>query len=517
MITDNLIAGVKSGQGHEESQSTNPRSRQLMPEKFKLATQEELELATKSADEAGQIFRKTSGQERAQLLKRIAFEIEALGDVLINRVHEETGLSKTRIIGERGRTCNQLRLFAELLEEGSWVEAIIDRLDSNTTIRKMQHPIGPVAIFTASNFPLAFSTAGGDTAAALAAACPVIVKAHPSHLGTNALVAEAITKAIQEVKMPAGIFSSLQGGKELGQKLVRHPRIQAVAFTGSLEGGKAIMQLANERAQPIPVFAEMGSINPLFVLPERLKTDKKMLAEQIAQSVNLGTGQFCTKPGLIIIQKEASFEPFLKSLSDAFAAQQASCMLHEKGFLNYEQKKSQVLSIDGVLSLVEQKKQSDNWVATPCLAMVDADDFLLHPYLQTEVFGPFTLIVHYRNEDQLLQLAQSLEGQLSASIFATEEELLKCKQLIDLMTQKVGRLIFNGVPTGVAVCPAMHHGGPFPASSNSAFTSVGTDSIKRFVRPVSYQNSPNSLLPDELKDGNPLNIWRIVNGKKGKI
>ena len=522
MIIENLIAGNRSAMGTASLQSVNPVTQKSLAEKFSIATATEVNNTVVAAYEAWKIYRKTTGKEKAIFLRTIAANIEDLGDTLIHRAMAESGLTEDRIKGERGRTCKQLCFFADLVEEGSWVDAIIDEAIPNrqplsrVDIRKMSVALGPVVVFTASNFPLAFSTAGGDTASALAAACPVIVKAHPSHLGTNALVAEAITMAAQQCHLPKGVFSSLQGGIEVGQQLVQHPLVKAVGFTGSYRGGKALFDLANSRLEPIPVYAEMGSNNPVFILPKKLKVDYQTLADTIAASVNLGAGQFCTNPGILVLQKSKAAEAFLQALKLAFAKLQAATMLNEGIFKSYKKGKAACINSKGVSVLFERENQNGEWKGEPSFARVSAAHFLQNKNLQEEVFGPFTLAVICDNEEEVMKVANSLQGQLTATLMGMPEELGNSINLVEILSQKAGRVIFNGVPTGVEVCSAMHHGGPFPSTSNALFTSVGADAIKRFVRPVTFQNMPNALLPAALKAGNPLKIWRTVNGKKTK-
>lgn len=521
MTTDNLIAGSQSAIGIKTLQSINPATRNKLPEKFPIATEAEINTAVEEAYEAWKIYKNTSGKEKAIFLRTIADEIENLSAVLTERAMAESGLPEGRINGERGRTCNQLRMFANLVEEGSWVDAIIDKPESDgrpnqIDIRKMSISLGPVAVFTASNFPLAFSTAGGDTASALAAGCSVIVKAHPSHLGTNTLVAKAISTAIKKCNLPKGIFSSLNGEISVGQQLVQHPKVKAVGFTGSNRGGKALFDLANNRPVPIPVYAEMGSNNPIFILPKKLKTESQNLATTIANSVNLGAGQFCTNPGILILEKDEATTSFLQSLKTEFSNLPSSTMLNEGIFKAYQNIKSSCVNSNGVKLEFEAEVKNEEWVGQPSFATVAAKDFLQNIKLQEEVFGPFTLLVLCNDKNEIMAVAQNLQGQLTCTVMGTEDELSKAVGLVEVITKKAGRVIFNGVPTGVAVCNAMHHGGSFPSTTNPQHTSVGTDAIKRFIRPVAFQNAPEFLLPQELRNENPLNIWRTINGKKVK-
>ena len=502
--------------------SVNPATQKTLTGSFPVATSAEIETAVKLAHEAWKFYKHTTGKEKAIFLRCIANEIEILGNSLVQRAIAESGLPEGRIKGEIGRTCNQLRLFSDLVEEGSWVNAVLDEALPNrqpmsrVDIRKMSISIGVVAVFTASNFPLAFSTAGGDTASALAAGCPVIVKGHPSHLGTNELVTKAITRAVKKCNLPKGVFSSLTGEIETGRQLVWHPLVKAVGFTGSFKGGKALYDLANSRPEPIPVYAEMGSTNPIFILQEKLKLDYAALAVTIADSVNLSAGQFCTNPGIIVLQKSEATSAFLENLKAAFSKFKSATMLNEGIYKAYNYGKKNCLTTTGVSVLYENKKGDAQWKAEPTVASVSASQYSENKNLQEEVFGPFTIVVICECEQEVLSVANNLPGQLTATVMSTNEELLDASDLIELLTQKAGRVIFNNVPTGVEVCYAMHHGGPYPSTSNSQYTSVGTDAIQRFVRPITFQNMPNILLPEALKQANPLNIWRTVNGKKMK-
>lgn len=517
MNTHNYIGYQSSAEGSQTFQAMNPATQTLLPGDFAIATPQEVDTAVTLAAKAWTSYRQTSGQQKAQFLRDIATEIEALGDQLIERACQESGLPAGRITGERGRTCNQLRLFAKVVEEGHWVDAVIDpampernplpRVD----IRRMLQAIGPVVVFTASNFPLAFSTAGGDTAAALAAGCPVIVKAHPAHPGTNALVSSAIIKAAQKNNLPEGVYASvLDNGFQAGTQLVQHPDVKAVAFTGSLNGGMALYRAAMERPEPIPVFAEMGSVNPVFIMPEQLAQDATSMARQMAASVTLGAGQFCTNPGLIFAIDDPATEQFAQSLEAAMLETTASTMLHEGIYHNYEAGKQRLLSEDGVQGV--SKTADEQWAGQPAVAQTTAKHFIDNPRLHEEIFGPLTLLVRCRDYAEMQKAATQLAGQLTATIFGPEAQLPNWQALMAILDQRVGRLIFNGVPTGVEVGYAMQHGGPFPATTDSRFTSVGADAIKRFARPVAYQNCPDALLPPALQQNNPLQLIRTVDG-----
>ena len=481
--------------------------------RFSPASKREVDLALEKAKKAFDSYRNVAAELKAKFLESIADEIEALGDDLLEMASRESGLPIGRFQGERGRTCGQLRLFASLLKEGSWVEASIDLADPERSplpkadIRKMLRPIGPVVVFTASNFPLAFLTAGGDTASALAAGCPVIVKAHESHLGVNEMVAGAIKRAAEKCAMPDGVFSSLNGsGYETGSELVMHPATKAVAFTGSFRGGKSLYDLAQQRDEPIPVFAEMGSINPVVLLDDKLKNSGEEVANTYAGSIALGVGQFCTNPGLLIAKKSEALENFKMVLGEALNSIVEQCMLNKGIADNYQRLRSEMLSKDGV-SLLNDNKEG----LSASLAGVSATEFLKDPELQEEVFGPYSLVVECEDDAEMEAVLLSLSGQLTATIMAEEAELSTYASWIDILANKVGRVIINGAPTGVEVCYSMQHGGPFPASTDGRFTSVGTGAIKRFVRPVAYQNMPDSLLPLELQNANPMGIWRLVN------
>lgn len=521
MTTNNIIAGVESSKGTEHLYATNPSSQEKLDGHFVIATANEIDQAANSAMEAWHTYKHTPGADKGRLLRAIADNIEQLGDTLVHRAMAESGLPEGRIKGERGRTCGQLRLFATLVEEGSWVKATIDTAQPDrkpmprVDIRKMYQSLGPVAVFGASNFPLAFSTAGGDTASALAAGCPVVVKGHPSHPGTHALVSQAITDAVRACDLPSGVFSAVNGGAAEGAILVKHPAIKAVGFTGSLGGGNAILQATYERAEPIPVYAEMGSINPIFLLPSLLEGDHKKTADQLAHSINMGAGQFCTNPGILVIPPSTQQEAFLTVLGQSFDELASHTMLNQGIYNNYESSKSKMINHDGVHPIT-RRATDGTWSAHPAVAQTTAHNFISNSQLHHEVFGPFSLAVVCESREDMLAVAQHLEGQLTATMIGTDDEIEQHTAVVDVLREKAGRVIFNGVPTGVEVGYAMHHGGPYPSASTSKYTSVGTDAILRFVRPICLQSAPQSILPDALKDDNPLNIWRLVDGIQTK-
>ena len=520
MITAQRIGLEISNIGHDTWQAIDATSAQKLAGDFTTATEKEVDLAVQKAADAFEEYRSMPSEKRAAFLRTIADEIEALGDILVQRVMQESALAEARVRSERARTTGQLRMFADLITDGSWVDAVIDHADVQRTppkpdLRRMLHPLGPVVVFTASNFPLAYSTAGGDTASAFAAGCPVIVKAHEAHPGTNALVAEAILTAARKTGMPDGVFSTLYAKDfTVGARLVTHPLIKAVGFTGSHTGGRALFDLAVKRKSPIPVFAEMSSINPIFLLPDTVQKNPESLASQIAASVNLGAGQFCTCPGLVIALDDAHILGFIELLKRAFDGYTPLTMLHSGIQENYIKRKSGFLDTSGVGT---EYLQADNHKAGPTIASVSASDFLLNPRLQEEVFGPFTMIVKCADSAEMQDVALHIHGQLTMTLCGSEKDLASALPLIELLREKAGRLVFNGVPTGVEVCNAMVHGGPYPATTDSRFTAVGSSAIRRWIRPVAYQNCPQELLPDALKDENVLGIWRMVDGVLGKV
>ncbi|WP_235297668.1 aldehyde dehydrogenase (NADP(+)) [Portibacter marinus] len=504
----NIIGKKISAKSDQIIKAVDPSNLSDLEGEFHVATNEEAEEAVKKAKAAAEKYSKVKGSKRAHFLRTIADKIEGLGDQLVKRVMQESGLPEGRVKGERGRTCAQLRFFADKVEEGSWVNAIINRGDVD--VRQCLEPIGPVVVFTASNFPLAFSTAGGDTASALAAGCPVIIKAHESHLGTNNLVAEVIMGAAVECGLPDGVFSSLNGaGNELGSFLVQHPDVKAVAFTGSYGGGKALYDLAQKRDEPIPVFSEMGSVNPVFILPDAMEAKTEEWAEAVANSVNLGAGQFCTNPGLLIVKRNEYLLAFSDQLVDAFTRLTPATMLNKGIFQSYERGRHQQSQQKGVvIKYAEMDDDPDSRKALPCLLEVGFQNFIDNPKLAEEVFGPLSVMIVCENDEELASVADHLQGQLTASFIGEKNELLAYSDLINKVKTKAGRIIVNGLPTGVAVVEAMHHGGPFPATTDVRFTSVGGNAIYRFVRPVCYQDFPDELLPDALKEENPLGINR---------
>ncbi len=486
---------------------------------FPDATPEKINEIMQEAWKAFHVYRKTSLKQRADFMRTIAREIENLGDELLKVTGEETNLPEARLRNERARTIFQLVSYADACERGDWLDiridtAISDRNPPKPDIRKMSVPLGPVVVFGASNFPFAYSTAGGDTATAFAAGCPVIVKAHPAHARTSEMIAQAILKAATACYLPTGVFTHVHGaGFEVGKTLVEHTYTKAVGFTGSFIGGKQLFDWANQRKEPIPVFAEMSSINPVFLLPEKMKESAESVAKMYAGSITLGVGQFCTNPGLIIGIDSDHLNQFIETLSGEIRKIAPGDMLHPGIFKNYVEKRANALSQQEVetLAVSEAEPVLNQGVST--IATATAEAFINNPILHQEVFGPYSIVIRCRNMEEMIQVTTHLEGQLTATLMATENDIRHCEELVEKVKNICGRFILNSVPTGVEVCLAMQHGGPFPATTDSRFTSVGGDAIKRFARPIAFQNWSNELLPDELKNENVLRIWRTINNE----
>lgn len=490
-----------------------------LPVVFHSASLEELETAVKLAGGAFPSFRDLDGKMRGTFLRQIATNIEGLGQTLTDRAMAETGLPEPRIKGETARTCGQLRMFAGMVEDGSWLDARIDLADAaraplpKPDTRSMLRPLGPVVVFGAANFPLAYSTAGGDTASALAAGCPVIVKAHPGHPGTAGLVAGAIVEAAKSLGLPEGVFSMVyDAGHGIGSALVSHPVIQAVGFTGSRAGGTALMKLAAARPQPIPVYAEMSSVNPVFLLPGALAERGAALATGLAASVTMGVGQFCTSPGLVVVDQNADPSAFRQALADALGGVAPGVMLNHGIRHNYEDKRSRLAGHPGVSEILTVP--SDNPACGgAALYETTAATLLANPLLMEEVFGPCTLLVLADGPAEMLALAHGLEGQLTATIHAAASETAIQRTLLDVLETRAGRVLCAGFPTGLEVNQSIVHGGPFPATSDGRSTSVGGAAIYRFTRQVCWQDTPDALLPPALQEANPLNLRRMIDGK----
>lgn len=502
-------------------QAISPIDNKHLPPAFDMAGTKEVDIAMELAEAAFATYGQTTGEQRAAFLERIADEIMALGNDLLVRAQLETGLPEARLVGERGRTVGQLKQFAQIAREGSWVDARIDTAIPDRQplpkpdIRRMLVPIGPVIVFGSSNFPLAFSVAGGDTASALATGNPVVVKAHSGHPGTSELVASAIRRAVVACNLPPGVFSLLHGsGRVIGMALVKHPHARAVGFTGSRAAGRALFDAAAARPDPIPVFAEMSSLNPVFILPGALKERGAQIAEGMKTSMTMGVGQFCTKPGLVFGVQGPEFNQFQETLARSLEAIAPATMLHADICVAYHKGATRAAEVSGLKLLARSKDaaQPEKTHGEAILLSTDAKNFQKHPELAEEVFGPFALVISGETMTELESVARGFDGQLTAMVHGTPEDLRQAKPLLRILERKVGRLIVNGFSTGVEVCPSMNHGGPYPATTDVRFTSVGTAALYRFVRPLCYQAFPGTLLPDALKDENPLGIWQLVNG-----
>lgn len=496
----------KPSKGVRRFQAIDPNTSLPLDPVFHAATQAEIEEAGRLAARGFRSYAALPGPKRARFLRRIAKGLENRRDALVDRAGRETGLPAGRLQSELGRTAKQLVMFAELVEQNTWLDARIDQGDPSRMpvpkpdVRSLRRPLGPVAVFGASNFPLAFSVAGGDTASALAAGCPVIAKAHPSHPGTSELAGLAIIEAADELDLPPGVFSLLfDDGHEVGQKLVQLPEVKAVGFTGSRSGGEALMRLASERPEPIPVYAEMGSINPVFVLPSAARERSREIADELHESFTLGVGQFCTKPGVALVPSRAEGNALVNHLAERTRRTPQGVMLNEHICKNYN-RSLDALKSAGAQPLAHGQNGDGKTPGVAALWEVEVADVLREPKLLAEVFGPSTLIVRYHTDDELLTFTQEMEGQLTATLIAQPQELQRYQDLIEVLADRAGRVIVNQFPTGVEVGPAMIHGGPFPATSDGRGTSVGTRAIERFTRYVAYQNFPQALLPEVLRD-----------------
>ncbi|AQX07138.1 aldehyde dehydrogenase (NADP(+)) [Elizabethkingia ursingii] len=469
------------------------------------------------ATEAFQFLKNTTIKDREAFMNAVADKIEALNEVLLTTAHAETSLPLARLTGEKARTIGQWRSYAKAVAKGIYTEARIDLPQPNqikADLRKYNIGLGPVVVFGASNFPFAFSTAGGDTASAIGAGCPVIVKAHPAHSETSQMMADAITEVVKEFGWPEGVFSHVTGkSNDTGIYLVQHKEVKAVAFTGSFVGGKALFDLANQREEPIPVFAEMGSINPVFAFQNQLNSKAEELAKEYAASLTLGVGQFCTNPGVFIAQNGSGFERFKVTLQSEIPNIAPVNMLHKGIFESFESNKKRVCSQSDIAVVSEVNNDINQWEGRAMVIETTAASFIKNKILSEEVFGPFGIIVKCENKEEMLQIAKQLNGQLTATITATNEDVRENTDIINAVKDKCGRLLFNGMPTGVEVVYAMQHGGPYPSTTDAGFTSVGPDAVKRFLRPIAFQNWPDEFLPEELKNENPLQISRIVDGE----
>lgn len=521
-MTGEMLIGATAVRGTEDTfYGINPATGDKLEPAYQTGTTADVDRACALAEAAFDTYRATSPEQRATFLESIAAGLEALGDELIQRAHLETALPIARLQGERGRTAGQLRLFARVLRDGRWQGATLDsalpeRTPPRPDLRMQRIAVGPVAVFGASNFPLAFSVAGGDTASALAAGCPVVAKAHPAHPGTSELVGRVIQKAVADAGLPEGVFSMVQGvGNAIGTALVAHPAIQAVGFTGSRAGGLALMNVANSRPVPIPVYAEMSSINPVYLLPEALNARGEQIARELIDSLVLGVGQFCTNPGLLLAIEGPALDEFRATAHTALTGKPAGTMLTPGIHAAFERGVAQLSEISGLTRAACGVDATGPNQARPVFFETSADKFVADHRMHAEVFGPSTVLVVCKDADALVEVTGLLEGQLTATVQADAGDHAVAAKLLPALERKVGRILFNGFPTGVEVCFAMVHGGPFPATSDTRTTSVGTTALDRFLRPVCYQNLPADLLPEALKDGNPLKLWRLKDGELG--
>ncbi|MDQ2148399.1 aldehyde dehydrogenase (NADP(+)) [Alcaligenaceae bacterium C4P045] len=520
-----MLIGAAAVRGSAGTQrAINPASRAELEPAFGLGTRADVERAAGLAEQAFDPFRALPLETRAQFLETIAQNILDLGDALIERAHQESGLPLARLQGERGRTVGQLRLFARVVRDGHFLTATIDPAQPARTplpradLRLQKLPLGPVAVFGASNFPLAFSVAGGDTASAFAAGCPVIVKAHSAHLGTSEMVGRAIQKAVGQHKLPEGVFSLLIGaGRDIGEALVAHPAIKAVGFTGSRQGGLSLVATAQSRAEPIPVYAEMSSINPVFLMPAALEQRAETIASGYVDSLVMGVGQFCTNPGLVIGIEGPALDRFRAAAAKAVAEKGAATMLTPGIFDAYQRGVAELGSQPGVTAIGEGKpSQAESCAAGPVVFGASAKDLLGSQALEAEVFGPSSIVIGCSDVAEMRAVAEHLEGQLTATLMLDDADIEAARGLLPVLERRAGRILANGYPTGVEVSHAMVHGGPFPATSNASFTSVGATAIDRFLRPVCYQDLPDALLPDALKRGNPLKLVRTTDGEPAR-
>lgn len=517
-LTGQLFIGADRVAARDTFQAADPCTGSLLEPAFACATPDDVDRACALAAACFDAYRETSLEDRAAFLERIAEEIMNLGDVLIARALVETGLPRARLEGERGRTVGQLRLFADTVRKGDWIGARIDSALPERTpaprpdLRQRKIPLGPVVVFGASNFPLAFSVAGGDTASALAAGCPVIVKGHSAHPGTGELVASAVVAAVKACKLPEGVFSLLNGRRNVGTALVADPRVKAVGFTGSRAGGLALAKVAAQRPEPIPVYAEMSSINPVILLPAAIEARAEDIAKDFVASLTMGAGQFCTNPGLVVALDDPSLDAFLQVAAPALSEAAAQVMLTEGICSAYDASVRRLLDHPKVEAAAQGREASGANQGRAALFVVSAEDYLADESLNEEVFGAASLVVRCGTEAQLTRVLEALEGQLTATLHMETEDERLAGRLLPLLERKAGRILVNGWPTGVEVCHAMVHGGPFPATSDARATSVGTLAIERFLRPVCYQNLPDALLPPSLKPANPQSLRRLIDG-----
>jgi NADP-dependent aldehyde dehydrogenase len=525
-LSGRSLIGFREGAGTGEAlYAADPATGTRLEPGFIPASLEEVDLAVRLAADAFEVYQRVTGQERGVFLRTIAAKIEAIAGEVIERAMQETALAQARLQGETARTCAQLRLFAQVAEEGSWVQARMDRADPERKptpkpdIRSMLRPLGPVVVFGASNFPLAFSVAGGDTASALAGGNTVVFKAHPAHPGTSELVGRAIQESIRECNLPEGVFSLLfDRGTQVGVELVKHPLVKAGGFTGSRAGGRILMDLAAARPEPIPFYAEMSSTNPVFILPGALRERGESIAAGFHGSFTMGAGQFCTKPGLVFLPEGDGAAAFAEKLQQLVAGSSQFHLLTKPihSAFNSAIAARQASGSVRLAAAGPQPEAGASFAVGSALFETDAASFL-GSHLDAEIFGPTTLLVRHSTRDQVLAVAHALEGHLTATLHGTEADLREFADLIAILENKVGRIVLNGFPTGVEVTHAMVHGGPYPATSDGRSTSVGSQAIFRFARPVCYQGFPDGALPDALKRANPLGIWRMMDGEMSRL
>jgi NADP-dependent aldehyde dehydrogenase len=518
-----LIGFGSSGTGGALFKAFDPARNAPLEPSFISATAEDVDRAAELAAEAAPVLARLSGVARGKFLRAIATNLETKADDLVARAMQETALPEPRLKGEVARTAGQLRLYAQSAERGDWLDARIETAQADRKPlpkpdhRSLYRPLGPVVVFGSSNFPFAYSVAGGDTASAFAVGCPVIVKAHPAHPGTSELVGRLVLHAVRDCGLPEGTFSLLfDAGFEVGQALVKHPLIKAAGFTGSVKGGRALTDLGAARPEPIPVYAEMGSVNPVFILPGALAERAAGLVEGLYASAMAGVGQFCTNPGVIILQKSPAAEQFVRDLAARLNATLEGVMLTpgiRKTFVANTTARAQQPGV----KVLAQGNAVSMCSAAPVWFETTALDFLGNHALTEEIFGPSSLVIWCNDAAEMLKIAAHVEGSLTATLHVDAAEAKDQRELIDVLTTKAGRLVLNGYPTGVEVSPAMVHGGPYPATSDGGrTTSVGTRALGRWARPICYQGFPDDLLPAELQNANPLAIWRLVNGELTK-
>ncbi|MGC7411186.1 aldehyde dehydrogenase (NADP(+)) [Pandoraea pneumonica] len=517
-ITGEMLIGRADVRGSAGTlDAFDPARGERLAPAFGAGTPQDVDRACELARAAFDPFRALPLAKRAEFLDAVAQAILDLGDALIERAHAESGLPVARLQGERGRTVGQLRMFAQVVRDGHFLDATIDPAQParqplpRSDLRLTKIGLGPVAVFGASNFPLAFSVAGGDTASAFAAGCPVVVKAHSAHLGTSELVARAVRSAVQKLGLPEGVFSLLVGERAVGEALVAHPAIAAVGFTGSRTGGLALQRIAQARPVPIPVYAEMSSINPVYILPEALSARGDAIAKGFADSLTMGVGQFCTNPGLVLGIAGEALERFCQTAGEALTAKAAGTMLTPGIHQAYDKGVAR-LADESNVALVARGQAGSGCQGQAALFRTTAAAFLATPALHDEVFGPASVVIACENIDEMIAITERLEGQLTATLQLDAGDVATARRLLPSLERRAGRILANGFPTGVEVCHAMVHGGPFPATSNAMFTSVGATAIDRFLRPVCYQDLPDALLPEALRQDNSLGLWRLVDG-----